>query len=78
MLKGYSKGSQGGVRNIGSQLLGGVGRLPGTILAALLIGFFNTFFEFQSTATVGKVLVFILVIGFLQWKPAGLVALRTR
>ena len=59
-------------------VLGGVGRLPGTILAALLIGFFNTFFEFQSTATVGKVLVFILVIGFLQWKPAGLVALRTR
>jgi urea transport system permease protein len=59
-------------------VLGGVGRLPGTILAALLIGFFNTFFEFQSTATVGKVLVFVLVIAFLQWKPAGLVALRTR
>ena len=59
-------------------VLGGVGRLPGTIFAALLIGVFNTVFEFQSTATVGKVLVFALVIAFLQWKPNGLVALRTR
>jgi urea transport system permease protein len=59
-------------------VLGGVGRLPGTIIAALLIGLFNTLFEFSSTATVGKVLVFVLVIVFLQWKPAGLVALRGR
>jgi urea transport system permease protein len=59
-------------------ILGGVGRLPGTILAALLIGVFNTLFELGSTANMGKVLVFLLVIAFLQWKPAGLVALRTR
>ncbi|MBC8077361.1 MAG: urea ABC transporter permease subunit UrtB, partial [Chloroflexales bacterium] len=59
-------------------VLGGVGRLPGTIFAALLIGVFNTIFEFSSTATVGKVLIFVLVIAFLQWKPAGLVALRSR
>ena len=32
----------------------------------------------EHTATVGKVLVFVLVIAFLQWRPAGLVALRTR
>jgi urea transport system permease protein len=59
-------------------VLGGVGRLPGTIIAALLIGILNTSFETYSTATVAKVLVFALVIAFLQWKPAGLVALRTR
>lgn len=59
-------------------ILGGVGRLPGTVLAALLIGVFNTLFEFSLTATLGKVLVFALVIAFLQWKPAGLMALRTR
>lgn len=59
-------------------VLGGVGRLPGTILAALLIGMFNTLLEFGTTATLGKVLVFIAIITFLQWKPAGLVALRTR
>lgn len=59
-------------------VLGGVGRLPGTVAAALLIGVCNILFEFGSTATVGKVLVFALVIAFLQWKPAGLVALRAR
>ncbi len=59
-------------------VLGGVGRLPGTILAALLIGVGNTFLEFNTTATLGKVLIFLLIIAFLQWKPSGLLALRTR
>jgi urea transport system permease protein len=59
-------------------VLGGVGQLPGTILAAVGIGSLNTLFEFGSTASLGKVIVFGLVILFLQWKPAGLVALRSR
>jgi urea transport system permease protein len=59
-------------------VLGGVGSLPGTVLAALLIGVFNAIFELSTTATVGKVLVFGLVILFLQWRPNGLMALRTR
>lgn len=59
-------------------VLGGVGRLPGTIAAALLIGMLNTLLEFGTTATLGKVLVFLVIITFLQWKPAGLVALRAR
>lgn len=59
-------------------VLGGVGRLPGTIIAALLIGVFNTLFELGTTANIGKVLVFALIILFLQWKPRGLVALRSR
>ncbi|MFN8524332.1 MAG: urea ABC transporter permease subunit UrtB [Chloroflexota bacterium] len=59
-------------------VLGGVGQLPGSIAAALLIGMINTTFEFVSTATVGKALAFLLVILFLRWKPAGLIALRVR
>jgi urea transport system permease protein len=59
-------------------VLGGVGRLPGTIAAAILIGVCNTVLEFGTSATVGKVLVFLLIIAFLQWRPSGLVALRTR
>ncbi len=59
-------------------VLGGVGSLPGTIIAAVLIGMFNTIFEFSTTAALGKVLVFGLIILFLQWKPSGLVALRNR
>ncbi len=59
-------------------ILGGLGQIPGTILAAFSIGMFNSIFEFATTAVVGKVLVFGLVILFLQWKPKGLMQLRGR
>jgi urea transport system permease protein len=59
-------------------VLGGAGQIAGTILAALVIGSFNTMFELGSSASIGKVLVFVAIIAFLQWKPSGLVALRTR
>ena len=59
-------------------VLGGVGSLPGTVIAATLIGVFNAIFEMSTTATLGKVLVFVLIIAFLQWRPAGLVTLRSR
>jgi len=59
-------------------ILGGLGQIPGTIMAALIIGMLNTVFEFGTTAVVGKVLVFAMVILFLQWKPAGLMRARGR
>lgn len=59
-------------------VLGGVGSLPGTVLAAFTIGIFNSFLEFYSTATLGKVLVFVLIIAFLQFRPNGLIAVRGR
>jgi urea transport system permease protein len=59
-------------------VLGGVGQLLGTIAAALLIGLANTSFELWSSATVGKAMVLVGIIFFLRWKPAGLVALRSR
>jgi len=36
-------------------VLGGAGSLPGTVLAAMLIGVFNALFELSTTATLGKV-----------------------
>lgn len=59
-------------------VLGGVGKIQGAILAAFLIGISNTLLELGTSATVGKVLVFVMIIAFLQWRPKGLVALRTR
>jgi urea transport system permease protein len=59
-------------------VLGGTGSLLGTIAAALLIGLFNTVIEFSTTATIAKALVFVMIIAFLQWRPAGLVAQRAR
>ena len=59
-------------------ILGGLGQIPGTIMAAIIIGMLNTVFEFGTTAVVGKVLVFGMVILFLQWKPAGLMRVKGR
>ena len=59
-------------------VLGGVGSIPGTILAALSIGTFSSFLEFYSTATLGKVFVFGLIILFLQLRPQGMIAVRGR
>jgi urea transport system permease protein len=59
-------------------ILGGVGQLIGTIGAAFAIGGLNTFIEFTTTASLAKVIVFVIVIGFLQWKPSGLVARHAR
>jgi urea transport system permease protein len=59
-------------------VLGGVGSLPGTILAALVVGLGNTLLELGTSATVGKVLVLLLIIAFLQWKPSGLAAVQVR
>lgn len=59
-------------------VLGGVGKLVGTAAGALGIGLSGTLFETWTSASIGKVLVFLLVVAFLQWKPMGLVAMRTR
>jgi urea transport system permease protein len=75
-------------------VVGGVGKLVGSIVAALVIGivtylvgsgtlaliltpFSNLqpvidFFTFFATTSMAKVMVFALIIAFLQWKPAGM------
>jgi urea transport system permease protein len=59
-------------------VLGGVGKLVGTVIGALGIGMFNTLFEYWTTASIGKVLVFACIMAFLQWKPMGLFTMRSR
>jgi len=59
-------------------VLGGVGSIPGAILSAFSIGIFNVVFERYTTATLGKVLVFIMIIAFLQFRPNGLLAVQNR
>ncbi|MCL6643750.1 MAG: urea ABC transporter permease subunit UrtB [Dehalococcoidia bacterium] len=57
-------------------ILGGIGQVVGTAIAAVAIGGANALLEFQLSASVAKVLVFVLVIAFLQWRPAGIIARR--
>lgn len=59
-------------------VLGGVGRIVGTVAGASAIGIGNTTFEFFTNASLGKVLVFLMVIIFLQWKPQGFFTINSR
>ena len=73
-------------------VLGGVGKLLGTVVAALGIGILsyiigsgsllllwpqmpaalNSLITFFATTSMAKVLVFLLIVAFLQFRPAGL------
>ena len=57
---------------------GGVGKLLGTILAALGIGGLNKIIEPSLGAVFGKVLILVLVILFIQRRPSGLFATKGR
>lgn len=59
-------------------VLGGVGRIIGTVAGATAIGVGNTTFEYFTNASLGKVLVFLAVILFLQWKPQGFFTISSR
>ncbi|HEY9628366.1 MAG TPA: urea ABC transporter permease subunit UrtB [Coleofasciculaceae cyanobacterium] len=72
-------------------VVGGVGKLVGTIAGAMVIGLMDyilgagilallfaqippvaEFFTFFATTSMAKVMVFLLIVIFLQYKPAGL------
>lgn len=59
-------------------VLGGVGKLIGTFTGAGAIGISNVALETLTSASIAKFLVLILVIVFLQWKPQGLFAIKSR
>ena len=57
---------------------GGVGKLAGTVVAALGIGSLNKLFEPSFGAVYAKVLILVLVVLFLQRRPSGLFAIKGR
>ncbi|GAA2861978.1 urea ABC transporter permease subunit UrtB [Nonomuraea rubra] len=57
---------------------GGLGQLRGAVLAAIGLGLLNSYAEFWSDASLAKVIVFAVVIAFLQIRPQGLFVLRSR
>ncbi|SLF24354.1 urea ABC transporter permease subunit UrtB [Mycobacteroides abscessus] len=59
-------------------VVGGLGQLTGTVLAALGLGLLNSFIEYSTTASLAKVIVFLVIVIFLQVRPQGLFAVRTR
>lgn len=59
-------------------VVGGAGSIIGSVFGAGFIGIGGTAFEFATTASIGKVLIFICVIILLQFRPRGIFAVRSR
>jgi len=59
-------------------VFGGVGNLWGTLVGAMSLGIANKFLEPYAGAVLGKVIVLIAIILFIQKRPRGLFALRGR
>jgi urea transport system permease protein len=59
-------------------VLGGVGRLAGAVAAALGLGVINKLIEPAAGAVLGKIVVLVFIILFIQRRPQGLFALRGR
>jgi len=59
-------------------VLGGVGRLAGAVVAALGLGVINKLIEPAAGAVLGKILILVFVILFIQRRPQGLFALKGR
>jgi urea transport system permease protein len=59
-------------------IVGGLGSLTGTLLAALLIGVFSATTQIFTSVSVADVLLLLCVIAFLQFRPRGIIARRSR
>ena len=60
-------------------VVGGVGNLAGTVYSALGIGFVDqSLQQILLNPVLGKILVLVAIILFLQWRPSGLFVTRSR
>jgi urea transport system permease protein len=59
-------------------VFGGVGNLWGTLVGALSLGVVNKLLEPYAGAVLGKIVVLVLIILFIQKRPRGLFALKGR
>jgi urea transport system permease protein len=59
-------------------VFGGVGNLWGTLVAAMTLGVANKFLEPFAGAVLGKIVLLVFIILFIQKRPRGLFALKGR
>jgi len=59
-------------------VFGGVGNLWGTLVGAMTLGIANKFLEPYAGAVLGKILILVAVILFIQRRPRGMFALKGR
>lgn len=59
-------------------IVGGMGSLLGTALAALLVGLFSASVQILTSVSFADVLLLVMVVVFIQFRPRGIVARRGR
>lgn len=59
-------------------VLGGVGKLMGTVIGSTIIGCASIFTENYTSSTIAKAIVLLIVIIFLQKRPQGLFVIKSR
>ena len=59
-------------------ILGGLGSLVGTTIASLIVGLFTALIEIFVDVSLAQVLLLVFVIVFIQFRPQGVVTVRTR
>src|SRR5690606_22749686 len=59
-------------------VFGGVGNLFGTLVGAMSLGIANKLLEPYAGAVLGKIVLLVLIILFIQKRPRGLFALKGR
>ena len=59
-------------------IVGGLGQLRGAIIAALALGMANSFIEYNTSTSIAKAGVFLLIVLFLQARPQGLIVQQRR
>ena len=57
---------------------GGIGQIKGAVIAAFGLGLLQATFEYSTTASIAKVMVFVVIVVFLQIRPQGIFSVRTR
>lgn len=59
-------------------VMGGLGSLTGTSVAALILGLFSALAQIFFDVSAAQMLMLVLVVLFLQFRPQGVVAVRSR
>lgn len=59
-------------------ILGGLGSLVGTTIAALMTGLLSALVQIFVDVSVAQVLVLVFVVAFIQFRPQGVIAVRSR
>ncbi|MGH3567894.1 MAG: urea ABC transporter permease subunit UrtB [Pseudonocardia sp.] len=59
-------------------VVGGIGQIRGAVIAAFVLGIVQSWVEYSTTASLAKVLVFALIVAFLQARPQGIYVVRSR